>query len=631
MKKLLLTISLLYFGITLSQTNRQFVKEGFDENQALQEAKKKGLAPIDYAGYVKHKYNAWLKQNGTLSPAFTKPSPATARHSHNTVMAATNIDFESGNYTGWQLFSGENTTNSNGPLASILPMNPGIIDSINCNMPDTSMRQALMTSASIDPESGLSLSSPLGGNYVARVNRLCANYEGSIVSQTFPVTAGQTVLNYVYAVILTDGGHAWGEQPYMQIKVLDQTGGLIDSVYMQAANGTTPGFYPTTVTMSTYYKPWTPVSVDVSAYLGQNITLEITAAGCIWSGHGGYGYFDARMDSVSAIPNVWPGDANYDLTADMNDLLYLGWAYGATGTTRSAATINWQAEPSANWGQTTVYGTEYKHADCNGDGTVDDNDTTAILQNYGLQHVFKMAAQNEVAALSNYRNLVITPNVSTVGPNQTLTLGISIPTTTLSVPNDLYGIAFRLTAPSQYIASLSSSDFSNSFLGVKGSTMMTLVKAEFSQDHVDFCLVRKDHQNSTAGGTLFDLNLLTSNFSSNGAHNFTISSVKAISHQGDYLPIGSVSAMVNFSTTTAIQKSNAAEVRIVPNPATDKVIVDGLNEKVSFEIINVIGQPVLKSTLDTKKTIDVSAFEKGAYFIKLITSQGTLIKKFIKE
>jgi len=631
MKKLLLTASLLCFGIIVAQNNR-IVKEGFDENKALQEAKAKGLAPVDYAGYVKHQYNHWLQENGTLKNV--SPKSIIAKKTPNSIHAGVNMDFENGDYTGWVTSVGENNTSSNGPLDNIRLSIPGGIDSLPTTAcgNDTN-RHGLMTNLYNDPLSGISLSSPLGGNYVARVNRYCAIFEGSMLTQSFLVTSGATVLNYAYATILEDGGHAWGEQTYFKVLVKDQTGALIDSVYMQAANGTTPGFYPCILGAGyTFYKPWTPVSVDLTAYIGQNVSVEVTSSACIYGGHSGYGYFDARLDSISAVPNVWPGDANYDLTADMNDLLYLGWAFGSTGTVRPAATNNWQAEPSTDWGQTTPYGTEFKHADCNGDGVIDLNDTTALFANYGLQHAFKTTNPNQVSALSNYRNLQITPSIATVGPNQALTLSLSIPTTTLAASNDLYGIAFRLSAPAAYIAALNSCDFTGSFLGTKGTNMMTISKAFIGQDHIDFCLVRNNQLNATAGGNLLDINLQASNFSSNGSHNFSISAIKAITYQGAYLPVGSGTALVNFSTTTGIQKNNTTEVRLMPNPASDKLLIDGLTDtKVSFEIINVIGQSVLKANFDGKKSIDVSAFEKGAYFIKINTQQGVVIRKFIKE
>lgn len=630
MKKILLTLSVLSFSILVAQNNR-IVNAGFDETAALQEAKNRGLQAVDYAGYVKNKYNAWLKANGSL---LIDKKTVASKKILNAVSSATNMDFETGNYSGWTVLAGENMVNSNGPLTNIHAVTPGGTDSLptSCNLSDTTIRHGLMTNGNTDPICGVPLASPMGGNYVARLNRLCASFEGAMLVQTFPVAPGQTVLNYAYAVVLEDGGHAFGEQTYFKVLVKDVNGAIIDSVYMQAANGLTPGFYPVVGGNGyTYYKPWTPVSVDLTAYMGQNVTVEVTASDCIYGGHSGYAYFDARLDSTSAIPNVWPGDANYDLTADMNDLLYLGWAFGATGPGRPSATNNWQAEASTNWGQTTAYGTEFKHADCNGDGVIDLNDTLAIYNNYGLQHAFRMGQTNQISAQSNYRNLQVTSNLSTCGPNQVLKITIALPTNTVTT-NDLYGIAFRMSVPSQYISALTSADFSGSFLGVKGSNMMTLSKAFIGQDHIDLSLVRNDKMNATTGGTLVDIYFTSTNFSTNGVGHFNISNINAVTYQGAYLPIGYNGATVNFSNSSGIQKNIQAEIRIVPNPASDKISLDGLNDNhLAFEILNIVGQPLVKGYTDNKKTIDISAFENGAYFIKLNTAQGPVIRKFIKE
>ncbi len=632
MKKLLLTACALFIGILNAQNDRLFVKEGFDNEKALQEAKAKGLDPVDHAGYVKKQYNAWLKQNGELAIE-PKKTQAVLKKTPNAITAGVNIDFENGDYTGWSTLAGENMISSNGPLQNLHPVNAAGIDSLptSCDLSDTTVRHGLMTGVFSDPVCGFPITSPFGGNYVARLNRYCTSYEGAQLVQSFAVTPGATVLNYAYAVVLEDGTHAWGEQTYFKVLVKDVMGGLIDSVYMQAANGTTPGFYPVLGGNGyTYYKPWTPVSVNLAPYIGQTVSVEVTAAACIYSGHSGYAYFDARLDSTSLMPNVWPGDANYDLTADMNDLFYLGWAYGSTGTLRTSGTNNWQAEPSADWGQSTAYGTEFKHADCNGDGTINDDDTTAILLNYGQGHAFKMAHSHQIASLSNYRNIGITPSSGTIGTNQALALNLSLPIS-MSSPNDLMGIAFRLHVPAGFIASLTSSDFSNSFVGTKGSTLMTISKAVLAQDHIDICLVRKDQQNTTAGGTLADINLLTSNFGSSGTGVFSISHIRAVTYQGAYLPVGAGTASVNFVAATGIQKINTELIKVGPNPANDKIMIDGLTERTSFEILNVIGQPVLKATCDNKKFIDVAALEKGAYFIKLNTAQGVVTRKFIKD
>jgi hypothetical protein len=584
-----------------------------------------------------------MVENGLLKPEVKKDFLVTGKKVNSTASAA-NIDFEIGDYTGWNLFSGDNMTNSNGPLNYINPMTAGSKDSIyisniynnsnNCNNSDTSGRQGIITaSVGNDPVSGIPLASPMGGNYVARLNRLCNNYEGSILQQTFAVTPGQKVLNYSYAVILEDGGHAQGQQCYFSAYVLNSIGDTIPGslVYMQAANGTTPGFYPCLVGSGyTYYKNWTPVSVDLTAYIGQNVTVRYIASDCIYGGHSGSAYIDARLDSTTAIPNVWPGDANYDLVADMNDLLYIGWAYGATGTPRTGATLNWQAQPSANWGQSTIYGTEFKHADCNGDGTINDNDTLAILQNYSLQHAFRKAQPQQINSVSNYRNLQITPGITSVGPNQPLTLSVSMPANTTAT-NNIYGIAFKLQVPAQYISSLTSNDLTNCYLGTQGSNMMLLSKPLISNGTIDYCLVRKDHQDATGGGNLININLLSTNFSTNGAWNFNITDIRAVTYEGAYLPVGSANVKVNFVTnTTSINQLEAVngQIRVYPNPTANNITIQSSTELGVISIYNALGELSLQmKSKNSQELIDISKLPVGVYTIQVQGKYSKLIKE----
>lgn len=650
MNKFLLPAFLLCSGIALAQTGKTIfpgytppVKTQFEfsEKQALEEAKARGLQPADYEGYIRYKKRQLRMHNDALPVSGDLQSTKKTTHP-NQVSNASNIDFETGDYTGWSAYAGENTVNSFGPLQGIHPVTPGQTDTLymnyvynNCNLYDTTGRHGLMTAAlGNDPICGMPLVSPLGGNYAARLNRFCANFEAAILEQTFTVTASQTWLNYAYAVVLEDGGHAPGEQAYFSSYLLDAMGDTIplSYAYMQAANGTTPGFYPALNpnTTYTYYKPWTPVSVDLSAYVGQTVTLHFTASDCIYGGHSGYAYIDALMDSVSNVPNVWPGDANYDLVADINDLFYIGWAYGATGTARAGATNTWQAEPSADWGMITAYGTEFKHADCNGDGVVDLNDTLALVNNYGMNHPYKLMNPAAVDNISSYRNVTISSPAPFVNPNQTFAVNFNIPASGVTV-DQIYGISFRLHVPTQYIAAMTSNDYLSSFLGTNGTDMITMARPDIANGYIDYALVRRDHQDSYGAGYLFAVNLTATNFSGSGSGDFTISNIKAATYGGQYLPIGSTTLSMSFTSPTGIETHTNAGLVLRPNPASDKLFVDGIKGNAKFEIVSIIGQIVLQSQLIKNTAVDVSSLEKGAYFIKIYSPEGTQIKKFIKE
>ena len=94
-------------------------------------------------------------------------------------------------------------------------------------------------------------------------------------------------------------------------------------------------------------------------------------------------FFNLFSDSIHIVPSdsVWPGDANKNGYCDGTDLLTLGLNYGSTGIARDLQDNDWYAHPATNWapaGDTL----DLKFSDCNGDGTIDLNDTLAINLNF---------------------------------------------------------------------------------------------------------------------------------------------------------------------------------------------------------------------------------------------------------
>lgn len=94
-----------------------------------------------------------------------------------------------------------------------------------------------------------------------------------------------------------------------------------------------------------------------------------------------------------------------------------------------------------------------------------------------------------------------------------------------------------------------------------------------------------------------------------------------------------------FTGSVAGIKENKlnAELKLFPNPVSDKLIVGVSNSKTTkgqIEICDLQGKKVkslsnVDFTLNT--IIDVADLSKGEYFIKLITSEGVISKKFLKQ
>ncbi len=93
-----------------------------------------------------------------------------------------------------------------------------------------------------------------------------------------------------------------------------------------------------------------------------------------------------------------------------------------------------------------------------------------------------------------------------------------------------------------------------------------------------------------------------------------------------------ISVSVIPQGTLGINTNEAHQVKIYPNPVKDILTIEtNSNTKQNIEITNLLGQTLYTSYIYNKVTINVSAFPKGIYILKLNTDKGTVVKKFVKE
>jgi gliding motility-associated-like protein len=233
--------------------------------------------------------------------------------------ACNNVDFENGDYTGWTGFIGYNSA-SGKPIT----VTGNGVQTLGTNSSESSCSYHTLVTAGggTDPFGAFSVIDPNGGTYAARlggeninsvlINSSCTNggpssqSPGEVLEQTFTVTKSNSLFTYKYAVILNDGGHNQGEQPYFKIEVLDNAGNPIPCLqyYEEAIKGKLPpGFISSPYTNTSdnsqvYYIPWSANALNLSAYVGKVITVRFTAAGCIYGQHFGYGYVDCSCSPV---------------------------------------------------------------------------------------------------------------------------------------------------------------------------------------------------------------------------------------------------------------------------------------------------------------------------------------------
>ena len=89
----------------------------------------------------------------------------------------------------------------------------------------------------------------------------------------------------------------------------------------------------------------------------------------------------------------------------------------------------------------------------------------------------------------------------------------------------------------------------------------------------------------------------------------------------------------NFIYTLGVNNySVQSDIEIYPNPTSSTLTIEtNSNTKQNLEIVNLLGQTMYTYYIYSKATVDVSAFPKGIYILKLNTDKGIVVKKFVKD
>lgn len=198
--------------------------------------------------------------------------------------ACTNIDFENGSLSGWNPTTGYN------PL----------YNSAGCCF-SSGGAQIVTNGSNTDACAGFPVVAP-GGSFSLKLGDANTGGVADRIEQTFAVTASNANFIYKYAVVFEDPGHATQDQPSFQIEMIDSSGIAIPCTFYNVAAGQNiPGFVNSTTCANVVYKPWTSVSVDLTNYIGQNVTIRFTTYDCSLGGHYGYAYIDGSCAAFQQV------------------------------------------------------------------------------------------------------------------------------------------------------------------------------------------------------------------------------------------------------------------------------------------------------------------------------------------
>ena len=167
----------------------------------------------------------------------------------------------------------------------------------------TTVGNVALVSTGIDYYGAFPVSAP-GGNFSVKVGSISDN-STSTISKSFVVTAGNPILSYRYAMDILNYPHISFESGRVVIDILDNTNTEIPCAHYEAFYSTNGGLqdFSTSTRPDTSnvngqccfgisYKPWSNLSVDLTAFIGQTVTLKASSTWCIYGADWTYAYFD---------------------------------------------------------------------------------------------------------------------------------------------------------------------------------------------------------------------------------------------------------------------------------------------------------------------------------------------------
>lgn len=214
-------------------------------------------------------------------------------NAQNPASSCTNLDFESCDFSGWELFSG----NVPGTAPSSFTGETPVLPSVHQFIVSGGYDSLLLSST---PVSYLPRVFPGGGSCsVLLGDSSVGGAKGSRIRQTFLVDSGNSTIAYSYAVILQNPtGHAINETPYFSVRMLDADSnnipcGFLDEIGILPSSGGDPSFISVTYNGETLlFSDWQTQFVSLGNYINQSITVEFTSGDCSQGGHFGYAYID---------------------------------------------------------------------------------------------------------------------------------------------------------------------------------------------------------------------------------------------------------------------------------------------------------------------------------------------------
>ena len=354
----------------------------------------------------------------------------------------------------------------------------------------------------------------------------------------------------------------------------------------------------------------------------------------------GYAIYNIVLRVAPCVPDtVWAGDANGDKVVNMYDPLAISIAYGRSGPLRPSASIAWTPQPCGNWSNSFLSGVNMKHADCNGDGTVNNSDLAAVTANYGQFHAREIYLPH--AKVAGIPDLYFDHTGVSVYPGATVNIPVKLGSP-VSTFGNMYGIAAGLRINGITPVFGTPVSYGTSWLGTAANTVQ--FSKTTTANNVDWAYARNNRQTVSGNGTLATFSFTIPAGTSVGDKIIlTFNNVKVIDAAGNELSNYNILSDTITVRPAGIEHtgSQVSDAVILPNPSNGLAALKfNLHQAADLNVTvaDITGRILWHHGAHfaagaTGITLPVTDIPAGVYLIRILANDALPTKglKWIKD
>jgi photosystem II stability/assembly factor-like uncharacterized protein len=339
------------------------------------------------------------------------------------------------------------------------------------------------------------------------------------------------------------------------------------------------------------------------------------------------------------IGEVWPGDCDSTKSVNNFDLLPIGLYYNRFSTSRpNDPSVAWVAQPSLLWNDLQSSGINLNHADANGDGWIDQDDTTVIITNYGLSHPL---ANPDPQRLTAGPNLAVVPIGTVFAAGDTVHLKVMAGNGVLPV-DVLSAIGFQVTVPPGLIVPGSYEvTIANNWLCPDSNCIM-YKRADEVTGIAAVSLARLDGDAVSAYGEMADIQfVVNAAYAGNPTVTIPLSDYRAFDPVATPISLSPVDGIIQVTNTSVDELSLIDGVRLFPNPTKSLSTIlfnwkGNGTDKMTIRVLDLSGRMVgnaiqfIPQNGTNRVEVDTETFSQGIYFVEMSSNEERRVLKLLK-